>query len=294
MSRPPAGAPWPRAATGLVALLGWPVGHSLSPTMHNAAFAEQQLDLVYLALAVAPDDLVRVVEALGAMGAVGANVTVPHKRAVVACCDHLTDEAALIGAVNTLAWTTDGLVGDNTDAAGLRAALRDEVDLTPGDRAVVLGTGGAARATMVALARLGLDVTVVGRRAEAATELAALAGTAGAAGARGVGLAEAPALHAALADARLVVNATPLGLAGEALPAPFHALRAGQVAYDLIYHPPTTPFLAAARAAGAEGHHGLGMLVAQAGAAYRRWTGQAAPLATMSAAAMRELSHPPG
>ncbi len=290
MSRPPAGAPWPTAATRLVALLGWPVGHSLSPTMHNAAFAEQQLDLVYLALAVPPEELTGVVQALGASGAVGANLTVPHKQAVLDCCEHLTDEARLIGAVNTLAWTTDGLLGDNTDAAGLRLALRDEVDLRPGRRAVLLGTGGAARAAVVALARCDLEVVVVGRRPDAAVELAALATRAGAPEARGLDLADTVAVREAVESARLVVNATPVGMAGEDLPEPFQALSEGQVAYDLIYSPPLTPFLAAAREAGAEGHHGLGMLVGQAAAAYRRWTGQAAPVATMSAAALRVLA----
>lgn len=292
MSRPPVGAPWPAASTRLVALLGWPVRHSLSPIMHNAAFAEQALDLAYLALPVRPEDLDEVIAALGAAGAVGANVTVPHKRAALGCCEHLTDEAELIGAVNTLVWTTDGLLGDNTDAAGLREALRAEVDLHDGEVAVVLGTGGAARASVVALGRLDVEVVVVGRRADAAAELATLAQRAGAPAARAVDLADTDDVEAAIRSARLVVNATPLGLEGEPLPDPFHRLGPGQVAYDLIYHPPVTPFLAAARAAGAEGHHGLGMLVGQAAAAYRRWTGQAPPVATMSAAAMRALTAP--
>jgi shikimate dehydrogenase len=120
VTRPRVGAPWPTASTRLLALLGWPARHSLSPVIHNAALREQGLDLVYLALPTPPDRLRAAVEGLTAVGAVGANVTVPHKQEAVGLCDHLTPEAELIGAVNTLAWTTDGLLGDNTDAVGLR------------------------------------------------------------------------------------------------------------------------------------------------------------------------------
>lgn len=290
MSRPPAGAPWPTASTRMVVLLGWPGRYSLSPVLHNAAFVEQDLDLVYLVLPTRPDDLSTVVSALAATGAVGANVTVPHKRAVMAECDRLTPEAELVGAVNTLAWGSDGLLGDNTDAAGLRDAVQAEVRLTGGDATVVLGTGGAARAAAVALGRVGCEMTIVGRRPDAAEEIALLAVRAGARWASGLDVAEEHDLRTALADARLVINATPLGMDGERLPEPFHELSAGQVAYDLVYQPPETPFLRSAHERGVAAHHGLGMLVAQAAAAYRRWTGREAPVATMSAAALGALA----
>ncbi|HEX9889091.1 MAG TPA: hypothetical protein VGA69_06410, partial [Nitriliruptorales bacterium] len=125
------GAPWPQSSTRLVALLGWPARHSLSPVIHNAAFAERALDLVYVALPTPQADLATVVAALGAVGAVGANVTVPHKEHVVALCDELTDEARAVGAVNTLVWTTEGLLGDNTDASGLERVLRDDLGVGP-------------------------------------------------------------------------------------------------------------------------------------------------------------------
>jgi shikimate dehydrogenase len=290
VTRPAAGAPWPTAATRLVVLLGWPVAHSLSPQLHNAAFGEQGLDLVYLALPVHPDQLLQVVTGLGAAGTVGANVTVPHKRAVMAACDHLTDEAAGIGAVNTLVWTTDGLLGDNTDAAGLGDALRADVALPPDAHLVVLGTGGAARAAVVAVGRLGASLTVVGRRGDAARELAELGERFGATASRAHDLADDEAVAAAVSQATVVINATPLGMGGEHLPAPFESLRPDQVAYDLVYDPPVTPFLAAAHASGAAGHHGLGMLIGQAAVSYRRWTGRPAPTATMSAVAAAALS----
>jgi shikimate dehydrogenase len=282
--------PWPTATTRPVVLLGWPARHSLSPVMHNAAFAEQGLDLVYLALPTPPAALGQIVDALAAVEAVGANVTIPHKQAVISRCDELTLEAELVGAVNTLAWSTDGLVGDNTDAVGLGEVLGGELGVGRDDAAVVLGTGGAARAAVVALGRLGCPVTVVGRRPEAAQDLAGLGEAAGSQEADALGLDGEAWVRAAVGRARLVVNATPLGMEGEELPSPFRALAPGQIAYDLIYNPPETPFLAAARAAGAEAHHGLGMLVGQAAASYRRWTGRDAPTATMSAAAMAALA----
>ena len=285
--RPPAGAPWPTASTRPVVLLGWPARHSLSPEIHNAAFTEQGLDLVYLALEVPPAELTAVVAALGTMGAQGANVTVPHKQAVLACCDRLSDEARLIGAVNTLTWTADGLVGDNTDALGLEDALRADVGavLQPDDRIVVFGAGGAARAAAVAIGRLGVAVTVAARRVAAAVELAELARQAGASAADAVDSTDEPALRAAATPARVIVNATPLGMRGESLPTPLMNLHPDQVAYDLVYDPAETPFLQAARQHGAGAHHGLGMLVGQAAASYRRWTAQEPPVATMSAVA---------
>ncbi|MFP5308301.1 MAG: shikimate dehydrogenase [Actinomycetes bacterium] len=281
--------PWPTARTRVVALLGWPTGHSLSPAIHNAAFREVGADLVYVALPTPPADLLTVVRSLGSVGAAGANVTVPHKEAVVAACDALTPEAELVGAVNTLAWSTEGLVGHNTDASGLGRVLAEEVGIAHGDGAVVLGTGGAARAVVVALARLGCGVTVVGRRAEAAEELARLAETAGAPASDALDLADEGWCRRAVADARLVCNATPLGMEREPLPAPFMTLGPGQIAYDLVYRPADTPFLVAAAGAGAAAHHGLGMLVAQAADAFEVWTGQAAPTGVMSAVAIAGL-----
>jgi shikimate dehydrogenase len=290
VSRPRAGAPWPTASTRLLVLLGWPARHSLSPVMHNAALREQRLDLVYLALPTRPEDLVVAVAGLGATHVVGANVTVPHKQAVVELCDHLTPEAELVGAVNTLAWTTEGLLGDNTDAVGLRDALTADVDVRAGDGVVVLGTGGAARAAVTAVGRLGCRVTVIGRRNDAAEPLAALAAAAGAPEAEAVGLADAAAVDQAVGAARIVCNATPVGMADDQLPARFEALDTGQIAYDLVYTPAVTPFLRAARDRGVEWHNGLGMLIGQAAASYRRWTGQEAPATTMSAAAVGALS----
>lgn len=283
-------AAWPTASTRLVVLLGWPARHSLSPVLHNAAFRAQRLDLVYLAVPTPPDAVRDVVPALGAMDVLGANVTVPHKREVVEACDELTEEARLVGAVNTLHWGAAGLVGDNTDARGLLAALRADVTPTPGDRWLLFGTGGAARAAAVAIGRLGGAVTIVGRRADAARNVAELAARSGAADTEVVLTDDPGRFGAAVREVRTIVNATPLGMAGERLPEPLMTLEPGQVAYDLVYDPAPTPFLVAASERGAAAHHGLGMLIEQAAASYERWTGGPAPREVMGAAARQALT----
>ncbi|MGH8901228.1 MAG: shikimate dehydrogenase [Egibacteraceae bacterium] len=267
----------PTASTRLVCLLGNPVAHSVSPQIHNAAFAAAGVDAVYVAFDVVPTDVAAAVAGLRALRALGANVTVPHKRAVWVQADGRTLEAELIGAANTLFWDGDDLVADNTDARGLQAVLEADVHLEAGDPVLLFGAGGAARAAAVALGRIGASVRVEARRAEAARVVADLAADSGASRAKGD---EPP---------RCVINATPLGLHGEPLPDHLMALGADQVAVDLVYGPIDTPFLAAARARGAEAFDGLGMLVAQAGLAFARWTGLAPPVEAMRAAAAHAL-----
>ncbi len=289
MTRPP--GPWPLASTRVIALLGWPARHSLSPAIHNAALAEQGLDLVYVALPTPPERLAETVRTLGSIEAAGANVTVPHKRAVMPLCDLLTPEAEQVGAVNTLAWTPDGLLGDNTDAAGFGRVLDDDIGLGPEARVVLLGTGGAARAGVVALARRGVDLVVVGRRPDAAEEVADLGAASGARAARAIDLADDDGVREVVRGADVIVNATTLGMRHERLPEAFHEVQPHQVAADMVYGPDETPFLADARAKGAQTFHGVGMLVAQAAASYERWTARPAPLATMSAAALTAIEH---
>jgi shikimate dehydrogenase len=280
-------------------LIGWPVAHSRSPAMHRAAAAHLGLPLRYRALAVHPDDVHEIIDVLGRRGVRGANVTVPHKLAALAVCDALTPEARLVGAVNTLTWERAGdgdpdrdgnaasrhgrLEGHNTDAVGLEHALAEDVGDLSGRRALLVGTGGAARASAVALTRAGARVAVAGRDPRgcaAVLDVVVAADRAGGAGTGIVDLLDADDLSKALRCADLVMNATSVGLHGEHLPAPLEELRAGQVAYDLIYGR-VTPFLAAARTSGAQAHDGLGMLVHQAAAAFTRWTGVTAPVAVM-------------
>jgi shikimate dehydrogenase len=270
-------------------LLGWPVTHSRSPAMHNAAAAHLRLPLRYRALGVAPEHLDGVVAALGRMGIRGANVTVPHKLAVLEHCDVLTEEARLVGAVNTLTWEREAegvrLEGHNTDAVGLERALAEDVGDLHGARALLVGTGGAARAAAVALVRSGARVVVAGRDPRGcAAILDVVAATDQVGGAAGglVDLLDELALSAAVSGATLVLNATSLGLHGEHLPAPLEQLRDDQIAYDLVYGQ-ETPFVSSARVVGGGAHDGLGMLVHQAAAAFERWTGAEAPVEVMRA-----------
>jgi len=271
-------------------LLGWPVAHSRSPAMHSAAAAHLALPLRYRTLAVEPEDLGEVVAALGRVGIRGANVTVPHKLAVMAACDVLTEEARLVGAVNTLTWERDAsdarLEGHNTDAVGLERALNEDVGDLHGARALLVGTGGAARAAAVALVRAGARVVVAGRDPRgcaAILDVVAAADQVGGAAGGLVDLLDAVSLSAAVSGATIVVNATSLGMQGEHLPEPLERLASNQVSYDLIYGQ-GTPFVAAAWNADAAVYDGLGMLVHQAAAAFERWTGAKAPIEVMRAA----------
>jgi shikimate dehydrogenase len=273
---------WPSATTRLTALLGNPVAHSLSPQLHNTVFRGLGLDLVYVALPVAPSELAAAVAGLGAVGAVGANVTVPHKLAAFALCDELTAEARLVGAVNTLWWRDDALHGTTTDTTGLGRVLDASVVELAGSLSVVLGTGGAARAAVVALGRAGADVAVIGRDLDAAQLLSKLAMAAGAPASRALDLYAGAT--SVVREAHVIVNATTLGMAGEALPEAFMQLHPGQVVHDLVYVNSVTPFVAAARDRGLSAHDGTAMLVAQAADAFEVWTGDAAPAGAYEAA----------
>lgn len=257
------------AATRVVALLGHPVGHSLSPQLHNAAFAAVGFDAVYVACDVAPGRVGAAVAGLEALGVLGANVTVPHKREVYLAVSRRTPAAEACGAANTLFFDDGELVADNTDVEGLYRVLADDVGLAAGEQVVLFGAGGAARAAAVALGQVGAQVEVVARRETAAAEIAEVAMAAGAS-------------VAATGTPRLVINATPLGLAGEELPDRFMHLDSGQIAFDLVYGPSETAFVRAARANGAAAFDGRGMLLGQAAAAFERWTGRSAPREVMA------------
>ena len=266
------------ASTRVVALLGHPVAHSVSPQLHNAAFAATGIDAVYVAWDVAPADIDDALLAVGALGLLGANITVPHKRAAFLTARARTADATASGAANTLFWDGGTLTADNTDVAGLQTVLAEEVSLRPGDQALLLGTGGVARAAALALGRAGATVEVVGRRADAAADIGAL-------------ISESGGRVTSVENPRVAINATPLGMHGESPPERFVHLTSGQVALDLVYGPAPTPFLRSAKAGGATAVDGRGLLVAQAAAAFSRWTGVPAPVDVMSAAvdaALRE------
>jgi shikimate dehydrogenase len=275
---------WPTATTHAVGIIGDPIRHSLSPVLHNAAFAALGLDWAYLAFEVAEGAGSAAVTAVRALGLEGLSVTMPHKADAAGAVDRLSPTAERLGVVNTVVRRGSLLLGESTDGDGFIDALRADRGFDPaGRRCVILGAGGAARAVVLALAEAGAaEVVVVGRTPSRAEGTAALAGSLGR-----VGVAEDAS------EADLVVNATPVGMEGtttSGLPVDPRLLGGGQLVADLIYAPAVTAFLEAARARGAATVNGLGMLVHQAGRQFHLWTGNAAPLDAMSAAALAAIA----
>jgi len=280
------GEPRIGGATRVTGVLGWPVAHSLSPVIHNAAFDALEMDWTYVALPVEPGDVPAAVAGVRALGFAGANVTMPHKDAVAEAVDELTDDADRLRAVNTIEVRGDRLVGHNTDAPGFARFLERDAGFDPaGKTALLFGAGGAARACALAVARAGLTRIVVALREPArAAPLAAAIGTLPTQ-VEVIGFDDAGD-----ATADLIVNATPLGAHGEDLPLP--KLGADGVLVDLLYRPAVTPAQQAARAAGARAFGGLGLLLHQAALSFELWTGRPAPLEVMSAAAVAALAEP--
>lgn len=276
-----------RGATHVVGVIGWPVAHSLSPAIHNAAFAALGMNWVYVPMPVPPGRVAEALAGLRALGIAGANVTMPHKTEVADLLDDVSEDAARLRAVNTIVVGPDGLVGHNTDAPGFDRFLRRDAGFDPeGRTALVYGAGGAARAVALALARGGLAELFVAVREPSRAD--PLVRTVDGLGTRvRVGAFDA-AGGAEGIEPSLVVNATPLGAHGETLPLP--ALGPEVLAVDLLYRPNETPLLAAVRAAGGTAFGGIGLLLEQAALAFELWTGRPAPLDVMSAAALAEAA----
>jgi shikimate dehydrogenase len=262
-------------ATRVGAVLGWPVAHSASPAMHNAAFLELGIDAVFVALAVPSDRLAEAVRGLPALGLLGASVTIPHKQALIALCDRLDPSAERAGAVNCLVFDDRLVVGHNTDAGGFLDALSGELGRDPrGARAVLLGAGGAARAVATALTGAGAAVAVVARSTVAWCET------------RPWSEGELAAL---LPRCDLLIDCTPVGLRRDqeaALPGriPVELLPDGAAVVALSYGPPGSALLERARARGLAAMDGAAMLLHQGARAFTLWTGRPAPVAVMRAA----------
>lgn len=269
----------------LFGVLGDPVEHSLSPTMQNAAFAAAGLPHLYLRYRVPARDLRAAVAEARTLHMGGLNLTVPLKEAILPLLDAVTPEAERIGAVNTLIFERAGslLVGDNTDGRGFLRALRGRVRLR-GARVVVIGAGGSARAVATALARAGCGrITVANRTPTRAAALIAHLAELGGPTATAVPLA-AVARGDVLEDATLVVNTTPVGLAGTRLPVRHAAAPPTCLFADLVYAAHPTPFLVGAIRAGRPTLDGTRMLLEQGALAFETWTGRPAPRAAMAGA----------
>lgn len=268
--------------TRVVGVIGNPVRHSLSPVIHNAAFAAMGIDWVSLAFPVADNGGPQAMAAMRSLDIRGLSVTMPLKETVVAALDELAPSAITLGVTNCIAATDDGrLIGHNTDGDGFVASLHRSLDFDPrGTSVVVLGAGGAARSIVDALGRAGAgEVAIVNRtdsKAAATAELASVAR---------VGTTND------IADAALVVNTTSVGMAdSDGFACDPALLTKDHLVVEIIYNPDETAWLREARAIGARGINGVDMLVHQAAIALELWTGSAPDLDAMFAATTAELS----
>ena len=276
-----------------VGLIGFPVGHSISPAFQQAAFDSLGLDVDYQLWETPAERLTEVVGRLRESNYLGANVTIPHKQAVTSLLDSVDEVARVVGAVNTIVREGKRLIGYNTDVEGFSRALEtDGESRVSSHRFVVLGAGGAARAVVTAVL-LGepASVVVLARRREQAVALLNDLDRAGILNAASrvdiLPLASSNVeTEKAVRAADVVVNTTPVGMRHHpsegSMPLPADWLAPGQLVYDLVYNPPETPLLGAARERGARALNGLPMLVYQGAAAFERWTGRAAPVALMT------------
>lgn len=298
-------------ATKVYAILGNPLGHTLSPAMHNAAFAALKMNAVYLALQVEKHNLAEAVKGIRALGIQGGNVTIPFKEAIIPYLDGLTEEARLIGAVNTFYWDENGqgLWGDNTDGAGFLAALGEKSPaiLQEEQGAVLLGAGGAARAVAVALALAGMkELTIVNRDQVRGEVLAARLGKLGMKATvrawpeKGIQekskeeykeeykkerKEQKEEFRELFRKNRLIINTTPLGMSPyeeECPPLDAEWLHQEHLVVDLIYRPRETRLLQRARVRGCQTLNGLPMLLAQGVLSFQKWAGAAAPVEVMA------------
>lgn len=279
--------------TRLAGILGGPeqVKLSLSPAIHNAAFQDLDMDWAYLPFGSSPADLPRAIRGLADAGVRGMNVTMPHKLAALDAMDEVAPSAMRVGAVNTIEVRGERLIGHNTDGDGLVRFLRWDLGVELcGANVVLVGAGGSARAAAAALAAAGVGhLCVLARDPSRAIALQHLCGST-------PFVAEdlAGPVSARVENAAVVINATPAGQKGEPPVIPVQALRPGALLVDLVYRPPVTPLIKAARAAGAAAHSGLGMLLHQAALSFEIWTGVQPSLEVMSAAAAWELAREEG
>jgi shikimate dehydrogenase len=269
--------------TELCGVILHPAGHTLSPVLHAEAYRALEVDAVYLPFDVPPADLPDALAGMRALRVRQLSVSIPHKEAVLALADQISDDARRIGAANTLTRTPNGILASNTDWLGVLRCL-EPLGPWSGRRATVLGAGGAARAVVFALRELGMAVSVANRTRERAERLVRdLGGEVRALPGSGNGRS------ADLGD--LLVNTTPVGMAPDldGLPLPPHLLTASTTVFDTVYRPLETRLLREARERGCATIDGLGMLVHQAVEQIRQWTGRAPDPAALRAAAERWL-----
>ncbi len=281
-----------RGTTKLVGVIGFPVEHSLSPPMHNAAFRQLGMDWAYVAYRVEPERVPDAIQGLVALGMVGLNVTIPHKQAAAAHVDDLDPAARALQSVNTIHNVAGKLKGYSTDGPGFVRSVEETGATLPGKAVTLIGAGGSARAVAHALVSAGVGgLTLVARRPQKAEEVARVVTESTGRPVAVLDLA-ADAAREAARGSDVVIDSTSVGMYPKVdvppvIPADW--LRPGQLVCDLTYNPRETCLLKAARHAGADTLDGTGMLVHQGAIAFEIWTGVPAPVETMREALLRAL-----
>ncbi len=278
--------------TRLVGIIGYPVGHSLSPKMQNAAFEALELDYYYLPLEVRPERLGRAVKALCWLGFRGFNVTIPHKRKILRYLDALSPEARFIGAVNTVEVRGGRLIGHNTDGGGFTRAFKEEMGRNlRGRRVLILGAGGAARAVAFQSAREGAEAVVIANRSPLKARALVRDLKAGFPSCTASRVRwNKKGLKSAIEEAEIVINATPVGMRPEGSSRiPDLRLTPRHWVFDLVYGPIETDLIRKAREAGAHATSGMGMLIHQGALSFQIWTGHPPPIEVMREAMESEI-----
>lgn len=276
--------------TKVFGLFGYPVGHTFSPVMHNAAFERLKMDACYVPFEVHPDRLRDAVAGVSALNIGGVNVTVPHKERVIPFLDDLSQEARLIGAVNTIEVRDGSLIGHNTDARGfIRSLEKDAKFDVKGRNILILGAGGAGRAVGFGLALAGagrIGVYDVDAKKSGLLVKDIMEKT----GVQAAAIEPGDMAKFAL-EADCIINATPLGLKpSDPIPLDKAYIKKGMLVCDLVYNPPQTSLLLIAKARGARILGGLGMLLYQGVAAFEIWTGRDAPVSVMKKALKNQIA----
>ncbi|MDS3859344.1 shikimate dehydrogenase [Thermosynechococcaceae cyanobacterium BACA0444] len=282
-----------RGTTQLLGVIGYPVKHSLSPVIHNAALESLELDYVYLPFPIAPGDLAAALPGMLAIGVQGFNITIPHKQGIIPFLKSVSPLVDQVGAVNTVKREAGAWIGTNTDVAGFLAPLQALNLNWSNQTGLLLGCGGAARAVVVACWQLGLAELIVSGRDLAKLQVFQ-ASWQDILPPRFLKIIPWGAWAGELAAVALVVNSTPLGMAPEInqsplTPADLDQLPAAAILYDLIYTPNPTQLLAWGQERGLKTIDGLEMLIQQGAAAFQWWLGQPAPVDVMRAQAWARL-----
>jgi shikimate dehydrogenase len=280
--------------TQLVGVIGWPVAHSLSPAMHNAAFTYAGLNWRYVALPVRSGDLATAIKGLSALGFRGVNITVPHKVDVIPLLDSLTEAVSIVGAVNTIRIdrNTGHLEGLNTDMTGFLADIAaNNIHVNKDSRVLILGAGGASRAAAAGLVRSGAHVIICNRTLSKAQSIVKFMQSSWAH--PNIEAASMDDLPHVISGVTLVVNATPVGMWPDVDSSPWPEgvpFPSGATLYETVYRPLKTRLMRDAEKDGLRTFGGIGMLVYQGAAAYEVWTGRKAPVDVMKMICQQELN----